>query len=132
MATPIQEITESLNIEQDNKKYLLIMKIKGDTINFMASDPEEEGLSYSRKMALKEIKEKNEKYFAGLYSCKEFSDYLKALSEDKKVSIMKKEDKLSINFTVEYLLKKHPIEIYLYPEKYNSELININLYKKIN
>ena len=35
-----QEITESLNIEQDNKKYILIIKIQGEEMSLVLSEPE--------------------------------------------------------------------------------------------
>ena len=132
--TSKEEITESINIEKDNKNYLLIMKIKEEVITFKISEPEELGsLTYLRKMTLKEIKEKGKNnIFFGLNSCNDFLDYLKALSEMKKISINKKEDKLSFNFEVEYLLKKHSIEIDLFPEKMNLDSIVRELCKEVN
>ena len=43
-------------------------------------------------MTLKEIKEIHVIFF-GLNSCQEFSDYIKSLSNMRKLSIIKKEDK---------------------------------------
>ena len=74
-------------------------------------------------MTLKEIKEETDNLFLGLNSCQEFSDYIKALSETKNLSIIKKEDKLCLNFRVEYLLKKHFVEIDLFQEKKELDFI---------
>jgi hypothetical protein len=40
------EITEIINIEQDNKKYLLTIKINEDEMNFIISDKEEENNTF--------------------------------------------------------------------------------------
>ena len=83
-------------------------------------------------MTLKEIKEiETNNLFYGLNSCQEFSDYLKTISDMKKLSIIKKEDKLSINFIVEYLFKKHTVEIDLYPEKINLDSVVRDLCKEV-
>ena len=118
-----REISEFINIEQENIKYLLTIKINGKNMLFILSD-KEDCFDYLRKMTLQELKEKeNCQIFSGLKSCKEFSDYLKALSEEKKLSIIKKNDKLSINFIVEYLLKKHSVEIDLFDKKKNDDYL---------
>ena len=92
ISTPSQEKTESLNIEQENKKYLLLIKYSSESITFILSSQEEVGITYSRKMELKEIKGIHF-IFLGLNSCQEFSDYIKSLSNMRKLSIIKKEDK---------------------------------------
>ena len=109
ISTP--EKTESINIENDNKKFLLIIKSSNESITFIASEPEDIGSSkYLRKMSLKEIKEKEtHNLLIGLNTCGEFSDYLKALSEMKKLLLIKKEDKINMIFTVEYLLDRKSV-----------------------
>ena len=128
--TPLEEseeteIKESLKIEQDNKNYLLDIIIKGEIIIFKVSELGELYSSkFSEKMSLKEIRQKEpQQLFSGLKSCKEFLDYLKTLSEMKRLSIIKKEEQLYINFTAEYFVKKYNIEFELFPEKMNLELI---------
>ena len=99
------------------------------------SDPET-NTSYYKQLTLKEIKEINET-FSFFNSCNEFLDILKILSETKQLLIIKKEDKLTINFIIEFLLKKESIEIDLFSEKLNSELFkdlcnkNIELENKV-
>ena len=129
---PSPEITNPLYIEQDNKKYLLVIKISGDSISFIASEPEKkDSLTYLRKMTLNEIKEKETKnLFMGINSCMEFYDYLKVMSDMKKLSIIQKEDKVTISFTVDYLFKKHAVDINLFSEKINLDSIS-DLYKEV-
>ena len=120
-----REIKESLKIEQDNKNYLLDIIIKGEIIIFKVSELGELYSSkFSKKMSLKEIRKKEpQQLFSGLKSCNEFLDYLKTLLEMKRLSIIKKEKQLYINFTAEYFVKKYNIEFELLPEKTNLELI---------
>ena len=136
MKTPSkEEISESLNILKDNKQYLLNIRIKGEEMSLNVSDPGT-NTSYSKQLTLKEIKEIHKTFFF-FNSCNEFLDILKTLSEAKQLSIIKKEDKLSINFSIDYLLKKESIEIDLFSEKFNSELFkdlcnkNIELENKV-
>jgi len=49
----------------------------------------------------------------------------------KKIFIIKKENKISIKFDAEYLLKKYNIEIDFLPDKVNSEKLVIDLCKEI-
>jgi len=56
-------------------------------------------------MSFKEIKNLN-KGFSLLNSINEFYDYLKVLSENKKITIKKYEEKISLILFVEILLKK--------------------------
>ena len=67
-------------------------------------------------MSLKEIRQKEpQQLFSGLKSCNEFLDYLKTLSEIKRLSIIKNKEKIYINFTVEYFVQKYKIEFELFP-----------------
>ena len=126
-----QEKINNINIEQDNKKYLLTIKIKGGQLTLVLSDPEIENLFFTKKMTLKEIKELDN-YFNGLESCDDFFNYLKDLVDEKKLNIIKKEENLSLNFTVKYFSKKNSIELILSPEaKDNDELIK-GLCKEVN
>ena len=69
-------------------------------------------------MTFQNIKEIHNLFF-GINSFNEFHDYLNTLSENKKLTINKKEDKLCIHLSVEYLFKPHSIDITLSPEKKN-------------
>ena len=133
MATPAPtaEKTETINIEVDDKKYTLVIKSLEESITFTVSDQGELCSIYIRKLTLKDIKETHNLLYL-VNTCGEFSDYLKALAEMKKLSLVKKENKISMNFAVEYLLKKHNVEIDLFPEKTNLEDVIKQLCKEVN
>ncbi len=131
---PAQEKTESIIIEADGKKFTLLIKSIDESMTFIATDPEEiGGCKYIRKMDLKDIKEKvTQNLLAGLNTCEDFSVYLKALAEMKKLFLTKKEDKISMSFVIEYLLiKKHNVEIDLFPEKTNVDEVIRQLCKEV-
>ena len=123
----------TLVIEQEKQKYLLTLKIEGETLFINVLEPDIIGsLCHTKKMTLEEIKKKEpKKIFSALSSCEEFVEYLKALSESKKILIEKKVNKVVINFDVEFLLKKNNIEIDLFPEKMNIEKVVDDLCKEI-
>ena len=131
---PAQEKTESIIVETDGKKFTLLIKSIDESMTFIATDPEEiGGCKYIRKMNLKDIKEKvTQNLLAGLNTCEDFSVYLKALAEMKKLFLTKKEDKISMSFVIEYLLiKKHNVEIDLFPEKINVDEVIRQLCKEV-
>ena len=125
------EKIETLKIEQDNVKYLLLIKISGDNMELNLSETEDRiSPTYSRKITLNEIKNFHN-LFSYIKSCSKFFDYLKSLSEQKKLIIQKSEGKMIISFIVEYLLEKDKVEIELFPNKLNVESIVLNLSKEI-
>jgi hypothetical protein len=131
MFTPEQEKTESINIEVDNKKFTLVIKSISESMTFIVIDPEEiDGFKYIRTKTLKEIKEIEG--LKGLKNCGQFSDFLKKLAEKKQLLLSKKENKISISFTVEFLFEKTNVEIDLFPEKANTDDIIKHLCKEIN
>ena len=81
-------------------------------------------------MSLKEIKELNN-IFNILNSFSDFYDYLKSLSNNHKLSIIKDNDKIAIIFYVEVLLKKEKIEIDLYPTKKDINLSIEEIYQEL-
>ena len=121
-----KEKNNFLEIIQDNKKYLLNFKIKGDIMILILSEQDElVNLSFSKEMTLKDIKGIHEA-FLGLNSFNEFYEYLKKLSELKKLLFIKKEDKLSINLKISYSSKEFSIEIILFPIQNNLKLIDLS------
>ena len=126
----IQEKIESINIEQDYKQYMLTIKFNENQLTLVLSEQEIQNLLFAKKMTLQEIKELNN-YFNGLNSCEQFCKYLKGLIDNKQLTIIKKEENLCLNFTVEYLFEKKNIELILLPkEKDQNELVK-GLYKEI-
>ena len=113
--------TEFIKIEKNEKQYILNFKISNEKLLFQISDPDSIGLlSYYREMTLKEIKEIHN-IFMGLSTCREFIDFLKSLSDMKKLEIVKNPENFAINFEVEYLLKKNYVQLILLREKINSD-----------
>ena len=78
-------------------------------------------VNYIKIMNLSEIKELN-KLFTLFKTCNEFFDYLKSLSQDKKINLKKSKDKLTIIIFIDVLYKKEQIKIDLIPEKKEFEL----------
>ena len=125
-------MTESIiNIELDDKKYTLVIKITDESMTFIVNDPEEiVGLKYITKKTLKDIKGMDG--LKDLENCAQFLNYLKMLGESKLLLLNKKEDKISMNFTVEYLFKKNEVEIDLFPERGNTDDLIKQLCKEFN
>ena len=134
MLTPNnQEITETLSIEQDHNKYLLHITSVGETISFLISFSEDGKTKiFLRKLALKEIKDRDSLQIFLPYSCQQFIEFIKTLSEAKKLSLIKKENIIFIEFSTEMLFKQHIIDIELFPEDKNFDSIAKELYRELS
>jgi len=122
---------DPIKIEYNNNNYILNISINNDIINFSINDKEQLlSINYIKTMNFKEIKDLN-KVFSLLNSINDFYDYLKVLSENKKINIKKDEEKISIILFIEVLLKKENIEINLYPGKIDLDLNIKNICKEI-
>ena len=98
--------TEFIKIEKNEKQYILNFKISNEKLLFQISDPDSIGLlSYYREMTLKEIKEIHN-IFMGLSTCHEFIDFLKSLSDMKKLEIVKIQKNLVLLLKSNIYLKK--------------------------
>ena len=133
---------DPIKIEQNEISYILNIENKEDNITFSINDKEQlPSINYIKTMSFKEIKQLNN-IFNVLNSFNDFYDYLKSLSNNNKLNIQKENDKITIIFYVEVLLKQEKIEIDLYPTKKDinltikeifQELLNIkNKYKEID
>ena len=133
---------DPIQISQNEIKFYLNIENQENMITFSLIDKYEfPCVNYIRNMSLKEIKDLNI-IFQVLNSFNDFYDYLKLLSNNKKLNIKKYNDKIAINFFVEVLLKQQYIEIDLFPSKKNiepnikeiwEELLNIkNIMKENN
>ena len=115
---------DPIKIEQNEIIYILNMEAKEDKITFSINDKEQlPSVNYIRTMTLKEIKELNIMLLS-LTSFKDFYDYLKTLSNNHKINIKKDDNKITLIFYVEVLLKQQKIEIDLYQTKND---INLNI-----
>ena len=130
-----QEISETIVIEQNNTKYSLNLIAIGDLITFSL---DYNSSNYTKKISIKEIKDKESFAVFLQYSPKDFIEFLKKLSEMKKISLIKKDNAINLNFELEIMFKKHEIEIELISKDKNLELIEKELnelkinYNKIN
>ena len=123
-----------VQVEQNNMKYNLKIKSKKDIVEFILHDKNEfPSIYYSQKLNFQKIKSLN-KVFDLFNSLKDFFDYLKILSQKKKIGVKKSNDKLILILYIEVLLKQQEIEIELFPVKKDmnsnikelyQELINI-------
>ena len=121
--TPSSEdkpISETITIDQDNIRYILHLNSIGNTITFSL---EYNSNNYSKKMPLKDIKDKESRAIFNSYSSQDFFEYLKALSEMKKISVIRKDNSVIIKFEFEVMFKKHDIEIELRSKDNNLELL---------
>ena len=121
--TPSSEdkpISETITIDQDNIRYILHLNSIGNTITFSL---EYNSNNYSKKMPLKDIKDKESKAIFISHSPKDFFEYLKTLSEMKKISVIRKDNSVIIKFEFEVMFKKHEIEIELRSKDNNLELL---------
>jgi len=129
---PNQNLSESLKIEQDKKIYVLNIKLTNDFITFNINKEDSlPTLYFSKKMSLTDIKNIH-KAFYGLNSCNEFLDYIKVLLENKKLSIIEKDENISINLEIIYLFKTSNIEIVLNLEKINTDKAIMDIFKELS
>ena len=115
-----KKISETITIDQDNIRYILHLNSIGNTITFSL---EYNSNNYSKKMPLKDIKDKESRAIFNSYSPKDFFEYLKTLSEMKKMSVIRKDNSAIIKFEFEVMFKKHEIEIELRSKDNNIELL---------
>ena len=115
-----KQISETITIDQDNIRYILHLNSIGNTITFSL---EYNSNNYSKKMPLKDIKDKESRAIFNSYSSQDFFEYLKTLSEMKKISVIRKDNSVIIKFEFEVMFKKHEIEIELRSKDNNLELL---------
>jgi len=115
-----KQISETITIDQDNIRYILHLNSIGNTITFSL---EYNSNNYSKKMPLKDIKDKESRAIFISYSPKDFIQFLKKLSEMKKISVIRKDNAIMIKFEFEVMFKKHEIEIELRSKDNNLELL---------
>ena len=124
---------EPIIIEQNEIKYILNIEDNGDKMTFSINDKEQfPSINYIRAMSLNDIKKLN-KAFNVLKSFNDFYNYLKKLANNKKLNIIKsndKTDKRKLIFDIEGLSKKQEID--LYPTKKDINLYIKEIYKELS
>ena len=132
VSTPKETISQSFEIKQDNNTYKLNINVINQDIILNILDGKSLMREYEIKISLNELKQIHKIFFA-LSSCQEFIDYIKALIDNKKISIKKENEKqMIIELMVEYLYKQNIIKIDLFQKAINFELIFLDLYKKFS
>ena len=105
-----QEISDSLTIEQDNAHYTLHLNSIGENISF---NLDYNSNNYTKKLPFKEIKDKNSYAIFATMSINDFITALKKLSENKKISLIEKDNNIIIKIEIDIAFINHIIEIEL-------------------
>ena len=125
----ISALNESVKNIENNYKLNIKYSIQDITLTLL--DEKDFLKEFEIKLTIEEIKQMH-KIFLVFNSCQEFIDYIKALIDNNKISIKKKdENKMIIELKVEYLFKQDIIQIDLKPKKVDFGLYVQDLYKKI-
>ena len=120
-----------LLIKQNEIIYELNVKSEENIITFSINDKSKfSSVYYDKKMSLEEIKNINQ-VFNSLKSINDFYDYLKLLSDNKKLNIKKSNKKLLIIITVEVLLKQKELIIDLFPIKKDIDSSINEIYQEL-
>ena len=120
-----------VQVEQNNMKYNLKIKSKKNIVELILDDKNEFPLIYySKKLNFQKIKSLN-KVFDLFNSLKDFFDYLKILSQKKKIGVKKSNDKLILILYIDVLLKQQEIEIELFPVKKDMNSNIKELYQEL-
>ena len=126
------KITETLIIEQNEKKFKLELVIEGEIIFLnLYEEGNINNKYYSQKLSLREIKNKHQ-IFCVFNSCQGFLDYLKALYENKKLSIKNNNESFSLLMNIEYLYKQQIIEIPLEKNKIKIQDLTDDIIKEVS
>ena len=112
-----------IQIEQNQIIYNLNIESKGNKITFSINDKNQiPSVYYVRTLTLEEIKNLNQVFYI-LNSFNDFYDYLKKLSDNKKLSINKNNNnKISLILNAEILFKQQNIEIDLLLKKKDLDI----------
>ena len=120
-----------VQVEQNYMKYNLKIKSKKDIVEFILHDKNEfPSIYYFQNMNFQKIKSLN-KVFDLFNSLKDFFDYLKTLSQKKKIGVKKLNDKIILILYIEVLLKQQEIEIELFPVKKDMNSNIKELYQEL-
>ena len=91
LITKKEEILKSFEIKQEENNYKLNIKYSIQDITLTLLDEKDFLKEFEIKLTIEEIKRMH-KIFLVFNSCQEFIDYIKALIDNNKISIKKKEE----------------------------------------
>ena len=113
---------EPIKIDHNNINYYLNVGINKDNILLSINYKEQLfSINYVKTMNFQEVKNLN-KALEALNSINEFYEYLKVLSDNKKIDIKKNGEKISIILNILVLFRQEIVEINLNPGKFDLEL----------
>ena len=113
---------DPIKIAHNEIQYDLNIQISENMITFSIIDKTQiPSIKFQRNMGFKELKDLN-LIFQVLNSLNDFYDYLKLLSDNKKLNIKRGNNKISLILNVEVLLKQQAIEIDLFQVKKDIDL----------
>ena len=130
--TPKNSIKESFMINQGSKTFKIIIEIQNSNIIILNLSEENELYEeYELNLTFDDLKQIH-KVFLMLNSSQDFIEYIKALIENNKITIIKEdENKISIKMIVEYLLKQNTIQLDLKLKKMNLDIVVKDMLKQI-
>ena len=124
--------SKSFEIKQGQEIYKLKIEIEDQNISLILSEDKALLEEYEIILKFEELKQLHKAFFK-LVDCHEFSEYIKELIENNKLSIKKENiDHISIEVILEYLNKKNTIKINLKPKALNLELIVKGMFKQLS
>ena len=122
------ETIEPIDIIYNEKNYNLNFKIKDENIIFSIIENEEFFLSnFTTNIELKEFKNLSTE-FKNIKSYNDLYNYIKPLSDNKKINIKKNNDKI----TLILLIDKQPIEIDLFRTKKDIDYDFLEICKELS
>ena len=130
--TPKTSISETFEIEQNQKIYKLAIEIINQDISIFLEEEKAEFEQYETNLNYEELT-KLHKAFSILPSCQDFLEYIKASIKNNKLSVKKEQDnKISIEIIFEYLFKQSTVKIDLKEKKINLESVVKNMFKQLS
>ena len=131
--TPKESIIESFKVLKDSDIYNLNIEIQNQNIIILnLSEEKELYKEYEINLTFDELKQIH-KVFSMLNSSQEFIEYIKALIENNKLTIIKEnENNISIKIIAEYLFKQNIIQIDLKLKKINLDIVVKDMLKQIS
>ncbi len=132
--TPLSNPKESksFEIKQGQEIYKLKIENHEQDISLILSEDKALLEEYEINLKFDELKQLH-KAFSVLVDCHEFSEYIKVLIENNKISIKKESgNHISIEIILEYLNKQNTIKVNLKPKARNLELIVKDLFKQLS
>ena len=130
--TPMEPISESFEIKQDENNYKLNINTLDEYIIFNISEEKQFMREYELKLSFEQLRQIHKKFF-NFSSFQEFINFIEIMIDDKNISIKKdKENQIFLELKFEYLYKWNIVKLELNQKRMNFKLIFQDLYNKID